>query len=43
MAVYIEPIGVGPGPYTVDSNYEKRAHTLALKMVAWPAPALRTC
>ena len=34
MAVYIEPIGVGPGPYTVDSNYEKRAHTLALKMVA---------
>ena len=34
MAVYVDPIGIGPGPFTVDSQYEKQARARALKMVA---------
>jgi len=40
MAVYVNPIGIGPGPFTVDANYEKRARALALKMVALAAVRL---
>ena len=34
MAVYVDPIGIGPGPFTVDSTYEKQARARALKIVA---------
>jgi hypothetical protein len=34
MAVYVDPIGIGHGPFTVDSKYEKEARARALKMVA---------
>ena len=34
MAVCVDPIGIGPGPFTVDSQSEKQARARALKMVA---------
>jgi hypothetical protein len=34
MSVYIDPIGVGAGPFDVDSDYRKRACAVAAERVA---------
>jgi hypothetical protein len=33
-SVYVDPIGVGPGPFTVDTRYVRQAHDIAAKRVA---------
>ncbi|HVV52999.1 MAG TPA: S1/P1 nuclease [Polyangia bacterium] len=33
-AVYIDPVGIGPGPFTVDGKYKEHARAIAVNQVA---------